>query len=1053
MRWIAQGNPLSLIVDGRAIGPRAVLEREHEAQAPLVRRANRLAEQGREDDHRALALWMMHHCLVRDPALWELVPHGHLPRALPDRAQEVGELAPAVRAAFLWPRLREFARCLFADPERIDREDRDDRLRDEERIAEGVSLREKMLGYALCLAGWMAMDARRLPGSIIEHIGLSDAMTPADVRQALRDASWQVGPAGLALTVSCAHPAIDDAFRRSVDRAMAVLDRIHRGAAEHRARLEVLSDFPSRLTTEGIQARLDGEGRPVYQTPHVRFELAHDEVKELLMGEQLYGDPRLAIRELYQNALDACRYREARTTYLERKGGAQLEPWQGEIQFRQGENGGRAYIECEDNGVGMGLPELESCFAKAGRRFHDMPEFLEEQTEWLRVKPEVRLYPNSQFGIGVFSYFMLADEIEIETCRFHRDGSPGPLIRVHISGSGSLFRISVGGRGRRTGTCVRLYLGRTTYTQDGWREKPISCLELLDKILYIAEYHTSCTQPDGRLRVWEPGALSEAHSRGVVRLDDDLWVTSDGSELLLADGIEVQRPVSHLIVNLRRARRPRLSVDRKTVIDWDRQWIGETLRSQWSKLVDWSPDFSTLWWLESTYPDVAVRLTGALMQRGAVLWLPYGKSPVRLDEVGCCSGDDELFDWLVKDRDDERREMSEERFASEAASELLQLLPFSAEGSLAFAAQRLELWTRVGVRHPTDALEAARTDLQDQVARQQVTGTPCIPQAGDWLVLTRWDENPAGLVACAGRLRETVGQTAERLVKYAPFMVRAPILDAAAAAFVPVPEDAIFLSRHANGERPWLKGTPALFHMLDVARVLGRPVESVLAQYPRYRFVGIHAPEISREELEDVLPKDDADWLLLAGARERWDRPHIKQIPFMWLVQTAVKTGRPLGALLDRLRTFERVGLMSALLDFVPTADYQPEELDVRGLEQISDVSRSYTGMSIALGQLLATVMAGGGGHLLATARRLGLLPSACSDEVIAGLAIDLVDVSILSLNGSGQPPWIGRKMPRSHIAKLARQQNLDEPDLVRRVLRLTPLGVELLEDGEVQVL
>jgi hypothetical protein len=215
VRWIAQGNPLSLAVEGHSTGARAMLEREHEAQAPLVRRANRLAKQGREDDHRALALWMMHHCLARDPALWELVPHGHLPRALPDRAHEVGELAPAVRAAFLWPRLREISRCLFADPERIDREDRDDRLRDEERIAGGISLREKMLGYALCLAGWMAMDARRLPGSIIEHIGLSDAMTPADVGQALRDASWKPGPAGLALTVSCAHPAIDDAFRRS----------------------------------------------------------------------------------------------------------------------------------------------------------------------------------------------------------------------------------------------------------------------------------------------------------------------------------------------------------------------------------------------------------------------------------------------------------------------------------------------------------------------------------------------------------------------------------------------------------------------------------------------------------------------------------------------------------------------------------------------------------------------------------------------------------------------------------------------------------------------
>jgi hypothetical protein len=68
-------------------------------------------------------------------------------------------------------------------------------------------------------------------------------------------------------------------------------------------------------------------------------------------------------------------------------------------------------------------------------------------------------------------------------------------------------------------------------------------------------------------------------------------------------------------------------------------------------------------------------------------------------------------------------------------------------------------------------------------------------------------------------------------------------------------------------------------------------------------------------------------------------------------------------------------------------------------------------------------------------------------------LKIDEVDVRILSRDGEGESPWIGRKVPRSHIGDLARRQNVDEQDLVRRVLRMAPLGVELLEEGEVQVL
>jgi hypothetical protein len=43
--------------------------------------------------------------------------------------------------------------------------------------------------------------------------------------------------------------------------------------------------------------------------------------------------------------------------------------------------------------------------------------------------------------------------------------------------------------------------------------------------------------------------------------------------------------------------------------------------------------------------------------------------------------------------------------------------------------------------------------------------------------------------------------------------------------------------------------------------------------------------------------------------------------------------------------------------------------------------------------------------------------------------------------------------VPRSHIGHVAREQNLDEHDLVRRVQRMAPLRAELLEEGELQEL
>ena len=735
-----------------------------------------------------------------------------------------------------------------------------------------------------------------------------------------------------------------------------------------------------------------------------------------------------------------CNSRGASKCRSERKGGAQLEPWQGEIQFRHEMDSGRPYIECEDNGVGMGLPELEGCFAKAGRRFHDMPEFLEEQTEWLRVKPEVRLFPNSQFGVGVFSYFMLADEIEIETCRFNRDGSPGRIIRVYISGSGSLFRVSVGKRGRRSGTRVRLYLGRTTYADYAiGNEVPISCLSTLDDVLHVAEYRTTCSQTGSRVRVWNPGELSEERSRDAVRLDDDLWVTEDSRGLLLADGIAVEDPLSHLIVNLRRQRRPHLSVNRKSIIAWDQQWIRDILRSQWSKLVDWSPHFTTLWWLDNEFPDVAVRLTDALMQRRGPHRQPYGGAPVRLDEVGCCAGDVKLYHWAHRQP---RRAAHHWR---EILHDLLEQLPFDPQDGLAFVMQRFELWRSAGAHVDSQALETIDTCAQEKGVRP-VAAAACIPRAGDWFVLKQVSEAPAGLVACARSLGETVQQTAERLVKYAPFMGDVLTIVAGAASFVPEPDDLIFLSRDGDGEAPWLRGTASLIHMVKVARVLGRPVESLLAQYPRYEFLDIHTPTFSREELEAALPKDEADRLLLTPPPAH-QRP-LNQISFMWLVETAVRTGRPLGSLLERLHAFEKVGVTGEPLDFVPTAGYQPEEMDLGNLAQIHNVLGG-----IALGSLLDAVVSWDDPGLFAVARRIGLLPADCSDEVIAALAIDEVDVRILSHDGDGRPPWIDRKLSRSHIGDVAREQNLDEQDLVRRVQRMAPLGVELLEQGELQVL
>ncbi|PIM66010.1 hypothetical protein CTU88_45615, partial [Streptomyces sp. JV178] len=104
-----------------------------------------------------------------------------------------------------------------------------------------------------------------------------------------------------------------------------------------------------RASAEGVEAALGDDDRPKFES-YGKFQVDPRRVQELLMGDQLYRSPGLAIRELYQNALDACRYRRARTQFLAtRPEGRARDDWEGRIRFEQGVGpDGRPYLLCED---------------------------------------------------------------------------------------------------------------------------------------------------------------------------------------------------------------------------------------------------------------------------------------------------------------------------------------------------------------------------------------------------------------------------------------------------------------------------------------------------------------------------------------------------------------------------------------------------------------------------------------------------------------------------------------------------------------------------------
>jgi hypothetical protein len=491
---------------------------------------------------------------------------------------------------------------------------------------------------------------------VAEHLGISDPVSLPDLRHTVATARWEPRGQSRVLSAACSHPAVEVALREHVHDLDVLIGDAHR-LADLEADLAPLADLPAQVTAEAVAPQETPEGR-AYTDAGLRFRLDEDRVQQLLMGEQLYGDRALAVRELYQNALDACRYRQARSEYLRRTEGEPSD-WTGLISFTQGvDDNGRPCIDCTDNGIGMGVRELSEVFAQAGARFADLPEFLEEQAEWMRLSPPIELFPNSRFGIGVMSYFMLADEITIRTCRLGRDGQPGRQLMVSIAGPGNLFRVVDQGPGRQAGTSVRLHLRAD--------RQAVSCAAALREVLWIAEFRTRVTDESGETG-WDPGELSAdwvarsvllglVEPKVVGSVNAPVWWTNADGQIL-ADGIATDRSTSGAIVSLSGRFSPPLSVDRRKIIGSRPPGVDLLLEQAVPDLLR-DPHEIVIWgWLGRLGAEAP--RAADLITRDAILtettWR-FGDYGYRASRIGCFSPDGKLFPHLTQDPDDPPRD-------------------------------------------------------------------------------------------------------------------------------------------------------------------------------------------------------------------------------------------------------------------------------------------------------------------------------------------------------------------------------------------------------------
>ncbi|MBN3941313.1 TIR domain-containing protein [Nostoc sp. NMS9] len=145
-----------------------------------------------------------------------------------------------------------------------------------------------------------------------------------------------------------------------------------------------------------------------------------NKILELLSGISLYGDHLYAVRELLQNAFDAVREEIAYKRLKEIKDVAnrQFLNLQHSVNLKIEKDSDGIWLVCTDDGVGMTKDIIQNYLLVSGSA---------RQRKIINLERECQKYGFSvgrtgKFGIGVLSYFMLAERVVIKT---RRSLSPG----------------------------------------------------------------------------------------------------------------------------------------------------------------------------------------------------------------------------------------------------------------------------------------------------------------------------------------------------------------------------------------------------------------------------------------------------------------------------------------------------------------------------------------------------------------------------------------------------------------------------------------------------
>ncbi|WP_161888375.1 HD domain-containing protein [Pontibacter russatus] len=308
------------------------------------------------------------------------------------------------------------------------------------------------IGVLLRLADILDFDGNRTPKVLFAHLGVKDPVSLIEWAKHRSVEAWTISGEKIAYNATCNHPAIEASIRKFCDyidyelsACTGVLNNLH-DSVRNPFPSYYRIPLPSNVERSKINAKKDIAGNPIYLYRDTKFTLNKEQIIDILMGTKLYGQPSVALRELIQNSVDACKLRQKMEESWDNTG------YIPKISIKFYKEGNNTFLEVDDNGVGMDQDIIDKFYSKVGTSYYTSSDFLD-----LKSSLKSSFIPTSRFGIGILSCFMITDSIEVETKRLYEAHSSGVPLSVTVVGQESIFYIKNGSR-RHPGTSTKLQL-------------------------------------------------------------------------------------------------------------------------------------------------------------------------------------------------------------------------------------------------------------------------------------------------------------------------------------------------------------------------------------------------------------------------------------------------------------------------------------------------------------------------------------------------------------------------------------------------------------------